>query len=204
VRIEQKVKDPIRLKEQSHKAENIRREHKEFYYVQNDSNYELVVYESENKGKMKRKSLPINLMEAGEIYVRKNTELVPTILNKMPKVYHLRKHKMVLFYEESLEEISWENPRDLNKRLYRVSEISGDGRAKFKYHLEARNDDQLKTDLKEAYPEGYEKTLVTGKSKFIWQAKNPFPKLHLSPINFNFLLEGIHFTMTNLGEIKKI
>ena len=77
----------------------------------------------------------------------------------------------------------------LMRRLYHmVGFDSGDGRLQFKYHLEARNDNQLM----EAFPENkYGKVGKIGFSYFDLELEQP--KLRLSRSNYYFLIEGKDF-----------
>ena len=75
-----------------------------------------------------------------------------------------------------------------------------DGRVTFKYHQEARNDEQLKIDYEKMHGEKAPKSLINGYScvDFV----TPYPKLLLSTGNFNMYVEGYDFKLTVTGEIK--
>ncbi len=116
----------------------------------------------------------------------------------------LKKGDFVLFYENSPDEIYWNDSKDLSRRLYYANDIAGndDKRIKFRHHLEARNDDKLREYYKDKLGEHFEKTIVTGRSKF--SLIEYYPKLNISKSNFNFLVINKHFKIKEDGTIIKL
>lgn len=195
------VEDPLKLK----KHRDISHcEYKRYIYVANDSNYCMAIYEGEdNRGKTKRSFKVVNNMEAAAYYNDKTgrDSLVPlSDENDYPIKCILRIGTMVLFYENTPDELYSCSPKELTKRLYRVIKLNKDGRVAYKFHQEARNDDKLKSDYEKVYGEKAPKSLTNGYSSINFE--KPLPKLLLSPGNFNMLVEGEDFEITVAGEIK--
>lgn len=196
------VSSPIKIKEQSHKSEDKRKEHKEYYYAVNDTNYGVGVYRKKENNKFKHKVYPVNLFEVADAFKDGLVkDLYPDVYKKTPFFCELKQGDLVLFYEEHPDEINYNNHKELAKRLYKVTTISMGGRIRFKHHGDSRNDELLRKDFKKQYGKDYSRTLVTGKSKFI--LNECFPKLNISPINLNIIPvnSGI-LKLTPLGEIK--
>lgn len=95
------------------------------------------------------------------------------------------------FVKQMMSELE---PNMLNKRLYIMTNVDDpkDGRLQFKYHLEARNDNQLLADYSQ-----YGKLGAKGFSSI--NIEEPWPKLRLSLGNFDFLIEGKDFRITTTG-----
>ena len=195
------ITSPIHLKK--HQMLSIF-EHKQEYYVANDGNYCMAIYEGVNaKGKVKRTFQIVNNLEAAKFYNGKTTrnDLVPlSDSNDYPLKYILRAGTMVLFYESSPEELYECSRAELSKRLYKIVKMMKDGRVTFKYHQEARNDERLRVDYEEEFGEKAPKSLTNGYSCVNFEV--PYPKLLLSTGNFNMYVEGYDFELTVTGEIK--
>lgn len=195
------VTSPIHLKKHQMLS---RFDHKQNYYVANDGNYCMAIYEGvDAKGKTKRSFHIINNLEAAKFYNGKTSryDLVPqSDENDFPLKCILRTGTMVLFYEKSPEELYECSRAELTKRLYKVVKMVKDGRVAFKYHQEARNDEQLKIDYEKMHGEKAPKSLTNGCSCVNFVA--PYPKLLLSTSNFNMYVEGYDFELTVTGEIK--
>ena len=195
------VTSPIHLKKHQMLS---RFDHKQNYYVANDGNYCMAIYEGvDAKGKTKRTFQIVNNLEATKFYNGKTSryDLVPqSDENDFPLKCILRTGTMVLFYENSPEELYECSRAELTKRLYKVVKMMKDGRVTFKYHQEARNDEQLKIDYEKMHGEKAPKSLTNGYScvNFV----SPYPKLLLSTGNFNMYVEGYDFELTVTGEIK--
>jgi hypothetical protein len=89
--------------------------------------------------------------------------------------------------EDNEETLSLVNECELSNRLFTITKMDKVGRLTCRNSREARTAGDLKTFVN----------------------ANPFrlqdgfrPILCMSPINFNFLVEGYDFTITPLGEIK--
>ncbi|MFV0266299.1 MAG: type II CRISPR RNA-guided endonuclease Cas9 [Draconibacterium sp.] len=178
--------------------------YKHQYNVANDSNYAMAIYEGEDKQEnIKRSFLIVNNLDAGKFFNRKSEE------NPFPGThpgkkelylkYLIKTGTIVMFWEKSSEELK---SKKVNKtlRLYKVVKMNKDGRITFKYHQEARNDETLRLDYEKEHGVKAPKSLTNGES-FI-DFVNPFPKLRLSPPNFNFIVENYEFKISSTGEIK--
>ena len=188
------VTSPIHLK----KHQTLSRfNHKQSYYVANDGNYCMAIYEGvDAKGKTKRSFQIVNNLEAAKFYNGKTSryDLVPqSDENDFPLKYILRTGTMVLFYENSPEELYKCTRAELTKRLYKVTGMSEQvvssqyhyGTFTFRHHQEARPAGELKAKGGEyKRNEGYR------------------PIIGLKHTQLNALVEGYDFELTVTGEIK--
>ncbi len=178
------------------------KEYKQQYNVVNDGNHAMAVYEGlDRNDNIKRNILIVNNLEAGKFYNGKLEE--SPFPDKHPKTrfylkYLLKTGTIVLFWEKSPEELK-SKVVDKIKRLYKVTKMSKNGQVTFKFHQEARNDENLKLDYEKEHGQKAPKSLTNGESfiNFI----NPFPKLLLSPPKFNFVVEGYDFRIKPTGEL---
>ncbi len=183
------VTNPIQLKPHRDKS---RFEYKRNYYVTNDSNYCMAIYEGRDaKKRVKRDFCIVNNMEASRYYNRKSDSdyIVPRSNDKdFPLKYILRIGAMVLFYEDTPDGLYDCSMSELAKRLYKVTGIAADGRVKFTYHQEARDDKSISAEC------------GMGISKIDFH--KPVASLRLTMSNLNMLVEGYDFELTVTGEIK--
>ena len=188
------VTSPILLK----KHRDVSRfDHKRDYYVANDSNYCMAIYEGvDAKGRVKRSFQIVNNMEAAKFYNGKTNryDLIPqSDSNDYPLKCILRTGTMVLFYENSADELQECSKAELVKRLYKVTGMSEQvvsgqyhyGTFTFRYHQEARPAGDLKAKGGE-YRQGEEYRPIIG----------------LKHTQLNALVEGYDFELTVTGEIK--
>lgn len=183
------VTSPIHLKK--HRDQS-RFEHKRSYYVANDSNYCMAIYEgTDAKGRTKRSFQIVNNLEAAKFYNGKTAQydLVPqSDANDYPLKYILRAGTMVLFYENSAEELYECSKAELSKRLYKVTGMAADGRIKFIFHQEARDDKSISAEC--------------GMGISSVNVSSPVARLRLSVGGLNMYVEGYDFELTVTGEIK--
>ena len=186
------VTKPIHLKPQRDASAKA---YKQDYLVTNDGNYCMAVYEGTDKrGKTRRSFEIVSNLEAAQYFKASadrtaRPDLVPvTDKNGDPLKCLLKTGTMVLFYENSPEELHECTPQELAKRLYKVIAMSAEGRAQFLFHQEAREQKVLKE--------------ICGNGASMFDAKCPAPKLRLSTSNFNMYVEGYDFNMTVTGEIE--
>ena len=187
------ITSPIHLK--PHRDES-RFEHKRSYYVANDGNYCMAIYEgTDAKKRVKRSFQIINNLDAAEFYNGKTNryDLVPqSDSNDYPLKYILRTGTMVLFYENSPEELYDCSRAELSKRLYKLMGFStltvsnnSYGRLTFKHHQEARPAGELKA------------------KNGTWSATEEYrPIIGLLHTQLNMLVEGCDFEITVTGKIK--
>ena len=188
------VTSPIHLKKQQMLS---RFDYKQDYYVANDGNYCMAIYEGvDAKGKTKRSFQIINNLEATKFYNGKTSryDLVPqSDENDFPLKCILRTGTMVLFYEKSAEELYECSRAELTKRLYKVTGMSEQvvsgqyhyGTFTFRHHQEARPAGELKAKGGE-YKRNEEYRPIIG----------------LKHTQLNALVEGYDFELTVTGEIK--
>ena len=186
------ITSPIHLKKHQMLS---RFDHKQEYYVANDGNYCMAIYEGKARGKIKRTFQIVNNLEAAKFYNGKTNryDLVPqSDDNDYPLKYILRTGTMVLFYENSLEELYDCSRAELSKRLYKLMGFStltvsnnSYGRLTFKHHQEARPAGELKA------------------KNGTWSATEEYrPIIGLLHTQLNMLVEGYDFEITVTGEIK--
>ena len=188
------VTQPIVLKQ--HRDQS-RFEHKRSYFVTNESNHCMAIYEGvDSRGRTKRSFALLNNLEAAKFYNGKTSryDLVPqSDSNDYPLKCIIRTGTMVLFYEKSADELRDCSKAELTKRLYKVigmSEqvVSGQyhyGTLTFRHHQEARPAGDLKAKGGE-YKQGEEYR----------------PMIGIKHTQLNALIEGYDFDLTVTGEIK--
>ena len=188
------VTSPIHLKKHQMLS---RFNHKQEYYVANDGNYCMAIYEgADARGKTKRTFQIVNNLEAAKFYNDKTNryDLVPqSDDNDYPLKYILRTGTMVLFYENSPKELYDCSRAELTKRLYKVTGMSSTivqqkyryGMMTLKYHQEARPAGELK------------------EKKGEWKIGEEYrPVIVINHNQLNALVEGYDFELTVTGEIK--
>lgn len=171
---------PIREKKQ---RDISRKEYKRPFYVVNDENYMMAIYEG---GKMQM----ITALDAAKFY---NKHDCPTIAQEEYKgkklKYLVRKGTQIIMLEKDEESISTSIPKELFKRLYTITKLEKDGRLTLRHNAEARP----ATDINK----------FLNAEPFILNADFR-PLIRVSLSKFNFLVEGFDFIITPLGEIKLI
>jgi CRISPR-associated endonuclease Csn1 len=99
----------------------------------------------------------------------------------------LRTGQKVLFFRNSIEELKDLSIADLSRRLFKIYQFESDGRIKFRHHLTAGID----TDLKKIHKEF---------SSFNLEDNPVF--LRLRQANWNFAIDGVDFEMKLDGSIE--
>lgn len=192
------ITSPIHLKRHQMLS---RFDHKQEYYVANDGNYCMAIYEgTDARGKIKRTFQIVNNLEAAKFYNGKTNryDLVPqSDDNDYPLKYILRTGTMVLFYENSPEELYECSRSELSKRLYKVTgmsvmaikrqtgKVDRYGMFTLKHHQEARPSGELKAKNGE------------------WKVGEDYrPMIIINHNQLNAIVEGYDFEITVTGEIK--
>lgn len=191
------VKQPINLKKHQFESKHT---YKQNYYVANDSNYCIAIYEGyDEKGRIKRGFEVVNNLNASKFFNKKNNniDIVPlSDENDYPLKYIIKSGTMVLFYEETPEELYYCNNQELTKRLYKVTGFStlsikqGEkyykyGTLTLKHHQEARPAGELKA------------------KNGVWKINEDYRAIiSLYHTQFNAFVEGYDFKLTTTGEIK--
>lgn len=190
------VKKPIPLKRQRDLSAKA---YKQDYHVVNDSNYCMAIYEgADRQGKTKRSFEIVSNLEAARYFKASadrtaRPDLVPlTDRNGYPLRYILKTGTMVLFYENSPEELYDCSQKELVKRLYKVTGFStltvsnnSYGRFTLKHHQEARAAGELKAQ------------------SGAWKIGEAYrPVINMLHTQLNVYVEGYDFELTETGELK--
>lgn len=188
------VTSPIHLKKHQMLS---RFDYKQDYYVANDGNYCMAIYEGEDaRGRTKRSFHIVNNLEAAKFYNGKTSryDLVPqSDENDFPLKCILRTGTMVLFYENRPDELYECSRAELTKRLYKVTGMTTSviqqkykyGMITLKHHQEARPAGELK------------------EKKGEWETNEEYrPVIVINHNQLNALVEGYDFELTVTGEIK--
>lgn len=200
VRCYVKAKERLKIRQQRDLST---KEYKQFFCVENENNYLLAIYEGEVKGKKERDFCVVNNLDAAAYLKRSNkgkaAPLVPerSAERNLPLLAVLQRGTQVLFYEDSPEEILFDNPQDLVRRLYKVVGINTKrdvkkgktylyGNIELRFHQNAQKKDDVKMESG-----GYKNN------------EAPHQGIVLSHNQFKALVEDIDFEFNILGEIKK-
>ena len=177
------VTKPLQIRERKRRDSSIK-EYKRPYYVVNDENYMMAIYEG---GKMQM----ITALDAVNFY-KKSTDrnAYPTIVEEEYKgkklKYLVRKGTQILMLEKDEEFISTANPKELFKRLFTITKLEKDGRLTLRHSAEAR-------------PATEVNKLLNAEPFMLKDATRPMIRVSLS--KFKFLVEGVDFRITPTGEI---
>ncbi len=178
------ITSPIALK--PHRDESDK-EYKRSYYVANDSNYCMAIY-----GDKKPSFKLFNALSAVNHFNGKPVEwIAPTDATGRPLRCIVRAGLMVLFYEESPEELYNCSQEELSRRLYEVTGLAPQNMGKYhygiltlKHHLEARSSTEL--------------TIKKG----LWKhGENLRPIIGINNNQALFLVEDQDFVLTVTGRI---
>ena len=167
------------------------KEYKRNYYVTTKGNYIVALYVGSTKtGKRKTFYEFVNMMEAAGYYKTSNDKsvvghnIVPLEKDDCQLAFILKKGTMVIFYKETKEEVWDYSQKETVRNLYYVSGIESDGRVTFKYHQEARRDEELPRNASD-----------TSDIK---------PKIRVGLASAKILVQGYDFEINELGEIKRL
>jgi CRISPR-associated endonuclease Csn1 len=191
----------IQVKEQTYKSVKTLfhlqdREHKKYYYAQNDRNYLCLLYEFENKNKKQteRKFRLLNFFETTKLNIKSADDLWNepyfTTIKEKDKIFELKAiiktGTRVLMKKDNSEDLRELDLKELNKRLFVVYKFNFKGAdvIYLQNHIEARKDADIKEDFASFEADKYQ------------------PLLSLVANNLNCLLEGVDFEMNIDGTIK--
>lgn len=195
------VTNPLNIRQQRDVSP---KEYKRQYHVANDDNYLLAVYGGEDKkGKTKKAFELVNRLQAAQYFKTSNDKemvgwnLVP---EKSPEGYQLaftlKIGTMVLLYDKTPDEIWEATPKELSRRLYKVTGlssmvISGNAYATItmRHHEEARPSKEVKAK-NGVYKQGEE-------------LRPAILMLH-TQIFDHAIVQGYDFEINELGEIKML
>ncbi len=190
------VTQPIHLKKQRDLSV---KKYKQDYHVMNDSNYCMAIYEgTDQRGKTKRTFKIVSNLEAAQYFKASvdktiHPDLVPfSDTNGFPLKFILKTGTMVLFYENSAEELFECTQAELAKRLYKITGFStltvsnnSYGHISLRYHQEARPAKDLKA------------------KSGVWKMGEEYrPIIRILHTQLHAYVEGYDFELTVTGELK--
>ena len=192
--------DNSEIKQQSHESKY---DYKNYYYADNAENIYYALYEDE---KGNRTFEMLNLFNAVKIKKYKKINKLEDFFEPTKKVGRgknisdaklkavLYPNLRVIFFKEKKEELRNLSLSELSKRMYKVYSLYGKttGQIQFQHHLEARADKDI-TD-----PSNPSKKLIGASSI---DFNNLLPRYLLSPVNFNFAIEGKDFELKIDGSV---
>ena len=168
-----------------------KKDYKQPYWVLNDGNYCMAIYEGEVKGKVKRTYEIVSMIDAAA-YFKKSADLTsqypiaPESKNELRYRCSVRTGTQIILLQYDNEEIDLSNKRDLAQRLYFVAVMRSDGRLVLRYNQDARDATTLKKERK------------SGAYKVGEQYRS---EIMLSLSDFHALVEGYDFLISPTGEI---
>jgi CRISPR-associated endonuclease Csn1 len=194
IRVKTSNKNLPKIKSQSHVSKGKRKEYKEHYYATLENIFAMAIYEAQNeKGKKELAFKTISAFDLAkhnegnsklelpvEQNILKNKGKKTEILIPLSKV--LRVNQMVLFYEKSSGELKSLCKKELNKRLFKITQFESDGRIQLRHHAQGGADKDLKKESSVNF-------------------KNPVQKLRISLSNVKAIFEGIDFNILPSGKI---
>ena len=190
VRCYTSIKNPISF-DKKKQRDLSDKEYKRNYYVTTKGNYIVALYVGSTKtGKRKTFYEFVNMMEAAGYYKTSNDKsvvghnIVPLEKDDCQLAFILKKGTMVIFYKETKDEVWDYSQKETVRNLYYVSMIESDGRVTFKYHQEARRDEELPRNASD-----------TSDIK---------PKIRVGLASAKILVQGYDFEINELGEIKRL
>jgi CRISPR-associated endonuclease Csn1 len=169
------VKKPLQIRE-SKRRDLSRKEYKRPFYVVNDDNYMMAIYEGGKKQM-------ITALDAAKFY-RGSTDrndyptIAPEEYEGKKLKYLVRKGTQILMLEKDEESISIANSKELYKRLFTIMVLEKDGRLMLKHSSEARPATEVKKLLT------YNPFMLKDDTRSI---------LRVSLSKLNFLVEGYDF-----------
>lgn len=187
------VTNPLPIR---HHRDESRFEYKRRYHVKSGTNYMMAIYEGKDaKGQTKRGYELINNLDAARAFKKSGDRQtakgpIPSEKNGLPYKYSLKTGTMVIFWENSPEEIWDLDVKELRKRMYKVTILThnGDiGKIELRHHQEARPKNELNG---------------TG-GKYI-STDEYRPRINISHNQLDVLVEGYDFEINILGEIKRL
>lgn len=183
-----KVKNPLTIRQQRDVST---KDYKRQFYVTNDSNYCLAIYEGMVKGKLKRSYEIVDMLEASKYYKESNDTkkfypIVPE--NKDGLVYKclVKTGTQVILLQNPEEKLDLDNEKHLSKRLYHVAIIFKDGRLVLRNNKEARSAGELSKETQAG----------------VYRDSDSYrSQIRISLSDFHALIEGYDYKFTPLGNI---
>lgn len=194
IRVKTINKNLPKIKSQSHVSQGNRKEYKEHYYATLENIFAMAIYETiDGKGKKEQTFKTISAFDLAkhnqgnskselpvEENILKNKGKKSEILIPLSKL--LRVNQMAIFYENTPEELKKLNKKELNNRLFKITQFESDGRIQLRHHAQGGAD----KDLKKESAVNFEK---------------PVQKLRISLSNVKAIFEGQDFILHQTGKI---
>ena len=172
-------------------------EYKRNYYVANDNNYAMAIYEgTKSNGKVQRSFKMINYRDAALFYNGKTDKeaLIDSVNELDHKLYCvLKRGTNVLLYEESPQELFSCSDAELSKRLYRVTGLSASENRQSGSHWYAAIELRHHMDIS--------RTSALKSGEFT-VGEDYRPKIKLTQSNIKALIEGTDFRLSLSGKIE--
>jgi len=171
------------------------KDYKQFTLAKNGENALCLFYQKEQEKAMKI----LSISQVAELKLKKDQQFfIEPYYNhieigkgnkksEIPLYAVLRNGHKVLFYKDSMEELKELSKEDLSKRMFKIYQFENDGRIKFKYHLAAGIDADLRRNNNEY-------------SYFNAEENQIF--LRLTQGQWKFAIENVDFEMKLDGTIK--
>lgn len=194
IRVKTSNKNLPKIKSQSHVSQGKRKEYKEYYYATLENIFAMAIYETiDNKGKKEQTFKTISAFDLAkhnqgnsklelpiEENIIKNKGKKSEILIPLSKV--LRVNQMALFYENNTDELKTLGKKELNTRLFKITQFEGDGRIQLRHHAQGGADKDLKKESSVNF-------------------ENSVQKLRISLSNVKAIFEGKDFILHSTGKI---
>lgn len=187
-------KTPIVLKRHRDLSRHL---YKRNYYVTNNENYCVGIYEgSEPKGKINKTMTVVNNLDAANHFKSHqrggDSLLLPlSDSNGNPLKWILKKGTMVLFYQDNKKELYGCSKEELVKRLYKVKGFTQtmDKQGYYSKRIILIHSQEARTKLVE--------------KKGLWKVNEEYrPIINISHKDTNFLVEGVDFKLTLTGDVE--
>ena len=185
------VTNPLMLKR--HRFASVK-EHKQHYYVANESNYAMGIYEGKNeKGVMKRSFKLLSNLDAVHL-AKDDKDLFPLVSGNGNLLFVVKPGIQVLFYENDKLEVYHASKAELARRLYKVTGLTIKrvqqyeyGMMTFKHNQEAQAAKELKA------------------RNGVWKNEDSYrPVIVMYHTQIKALIEGKDFHISVTGEIRFI
>ncbi len=171
--------------------------YKQTTYAQNGENVYCLFYKGNIKGKEERAISIIGIFDLAKLDIKNEKEFfeIPhfnSVVKKkvqLPLYTVLKTGQKVIFYKESLDELTELSREELSQRMYKMYQFEADGRIKLKHHLVSGSNTDIKKEYKESSSINFDETL---------------PLLRLSSNGWNFAIESKDFEMKLDGTINWI
>ena len=115
--------------------------------------------------------------------------------SRIPLYAVLRSGQKVLFFENSKDELRDLSQADLSKRMYKIYKFESDGKIRFRHHLAAGNETDLKKENLEFTEIQFANGTLQGLQKKKGNTANNPIFLRLAQKQWNFAIDGVDFEM---------